>query len=131
RVQPGDILAGVTRLDIFGLDLIERHRCSVDEPGARGTPVQHFLGNDGAGVKADRAALEQISAPYGNEIGRARPGANEMNGHGLVQLHWVIGMAGRQAVMLPTASARATERRLSDPPRVENRASSRASNSSV
>ena len=115
-MQPRHVFAFGAGPDIFGLDFIERHWRGVDEARTGRTPIQHGTRHDGAGVKANVAAGKQVASTHGDEIGSAGAGADEMNGHGLVQRSCVTGMAGRQPVMLPTSAARDTAMRVSSPP---------------
>jgi hypothetical protein len=115
-MKPGHILAGCVRPDIFRFDLIERQRRGIDETRIWSAPGQHFGRNDRAGIEADRAFGEQVAATHGDEVGGARAGADEVDRHGLVQTHWVIGMAGRHPVIVPTGSARDRAMRVSEPP---------------
>src|SRR5690606_28855593 len=66
---------------ILRLDLVERHGRGVDEPRAGRTVRKQLWRHDRARIEADGAAREQVAAPHGNEVGRARPRADEMHGH--------------------------------------------------
>jgi hypothetical protein len=72
-MQPRDVLAGRMGGDIFGLDLVERHRRGVDKTGILRAPVEHLARHDRAGIEADRAAREQIAPAHGDEIGAPGP----------------------------------------------------------
>ena len=50
------------------------------------------------------------------EVGRARAGADEVDGHGLVAAHWTTGICARQPVKPPIGSAWAMAMRVSVPP---------------
>src|SRR5580658_11356687 len=43
---------------------------------------EQFARHDGAGIEANRTARDQIAAAYRDQVGRARPGADEMHRHG-------------------------------------------------
>ena len=71
---------GVGRLDL-GHDLVEVHGGGVDDPRP-GRGLGHDLGrHQRARVEADRAALDQPQAADGDQVGGARAGADEMDGH--------------------------------------------------
>ena len=84
-------------------DLVQVQRPGVDNAGSRRTQRQQVLGHDRAGVQAHRAALQQALPADGDQVGRAGPGADEIDGH-RVTAHWVTGSAGRQPVNDPTGS---------------------------
>ena len=48
--------------------------------------------------------FEQPLAAHGDQVGGARSGADEVDGHGLVTAHCVTGIAGRQPVNPPSGS---------------------------
>ena len=56
----------------------------VDHPGVRRAQRQQVVGHDRARVEAHRAPLEQAFPAHGDQIGRARAGADEVDGHRLV-----------------------------------------------
>src|SRR5215468_120104 len=62
---------------------------------------------------------------------RAFAASDAGDNHDLIHVHWVTGMAGRQAVLPPVTSARVIANRVSSPPRVPWRAISRPSVSRV
>ena len=65
------------------------------------------------------------------EVGRARAGADEVDGHGLVAAHWTTGICARQPVKPPIGSAWAMAMRVSVPPRCARAATTTCSLSSV
>src|SRR5258708_36082992 len=44
--------------------------------------TEQFARHDGAGVEAGRTARDEIAAAHRDQVGRARPGADEVYGHG-------------------------------------------------
>ena len=72
---------GRVRRDILRLDLVERQRRGVDQPRVRRAVREQLRRHDRAGVEADRAARQQVAAAQGDQVGRARAGADEMHGH--------------------------------------------------
>ena len=81
-MQPRHVEAGGMRGDELGFDLVERHRRGIDDPRAGRTMGEQLRRHDRAGVETDRAAREQVASAHGDEVGRARSGADEMHGHG-------------------------------------------------
>ena len=80
-MDSGDISAlGVRRLDL-GDDLIEGQRRGVDDLRARRRGGDDFARHQRAGVKADRAALDQPQPAHRDQIGRAGTGTDEMHRH--------------------------------------------------
>src|SRR6185312_611352 len=63
--------------------------------------------------------------------GGALAASDTRDDHGLIQVHWVNGIAARQVSIRPIGSARAIATRMSSPPKPARRASSSASASSV
>ena len=68
------------RFDL-GDDLIEMKRSGVDDTGTLWRCLDDLFRHQRSGIEADRAALDQLQAPQGDEIGCARSGADEMNAH--------------------------------------------------
>ena len=58
-------------------------------------------------------------ADSGFDVGRrsATLASDAGGDHGLTQIHWVTGIAGRHAVLLPTAPAREMAMRINSPPK--------------
>ena len=81
RMDAGDVEAcGMGGLDL-GQDFVEVHGCGVEHPGT-GRRFGHDLGRDqGAGVEADRTAADQGEPAHGDEVGRTRAGADEVDRH--------------------------------------------------
>src|SRR5262249_45479194 len=52
------VLSRRVRRDVFGFDLVERHRRSIDQSSAGGTISQQFRRNDRAGIKTDGTSSE-------------------------------------------------------------------------
>ncbi len=103
-MQPGHVVAGGVGLGDLVDDLVQGQRAGVDDSGVRRAERQQVLGHDRPGVQADRAAAEQPLATHGDQVGRAGAGADEVDGHGLVTAHCVIGSRGRQPVKPPSGS---------------------------
>ena len=61
---------------------VETHGRGVDDPRTVRTVLQHFLRDQGPGVKADRRGCNQIPTPQRKKVGRAGACADEVNGHG-------------------------------------------------
>src|SRR5215813_14086312 len=70
------------RRNELGFDLVERKGSGVDDVRAGRAIAQEVARHDRAGIETDRATGDQIAAAHGDQIGRARPGANEVHGHG-------------------------------------------------
>ena len=56
-------------------------RRGVDDARVRRTKLKQFARHERAGIEADRTARDQVAAAHGDEVGGARPGADEMHGH--------------------------------------------------
>src|SRR5690606_27402672 len=96
--------------DIFRLDLVERQRRRIDDARARRAILQQLRRDDGAGIEADRASADEIAAANGDEVGRARAGADEVNGHVIPQF---VEPASPSAIASPAwpAASRSSARR--------------------
>src|SRR5262245_38518817 len=81
-MQARDILLLAMGAQKFGTDLVETHRCRIDNTSALGTMFENRGRHERSGEEADRRAGDQIPPAQGDEIGSARPRADEMNGHG-------------------------------------------------
>src|SRR5262245_24503185 len=100
----------------FGLDRIERERRGVDDARGLRTIGKQLPWHDRAGIEADLAARDQLAPAHGDEVGGARPRADEMHGHGAsplktsAQVTGPTAMRGRMSVDLgpPAASAAAS-----------------------
>ena len=72
-------------------------RWRVDQFGAGRAMRENVGGDVGPGVQADRRCIQQPHRPDGQQVGRARTGADEMHRHsrirrrGLIMLHWATG----------------------------------------
>src|SRR6185437_14905308 len=66
----------------FRRDLVQRHRRGVDDAGIRRAVFEQGGRHQRPGIKADRAARDQVAAAHGDEVRRTRSGADEMDGHG-------------------------------------------------
>src|SRR5262249_20564838 len=75
------VLPRRVRRDVFGFDLVERHRRSIDQSSAGGTISQQFRPNDRAGIKTDGTSSEEVAATDRNKVRGAGTGADEMNAH--------------------------------------------------
>ena len=94
-MQPRHVLAGRVRRDKLRLDLVERHRRGVDDARARRAMGEQFLRHDRAGIETDRAARDEVAPAHRDQIGCARPGADEMYGHGASPLAASAQVAAR------------------------------------
>ena len=103
-MQPRDVESGRVRVGDLADDLVERQRTGVDHLGIRRAQRQQVVGHDRTRVQADRTTVQQPLATHGDQVGGARPGPDEVDGHGLVTAHCVTGIAGRQPVNLPSGS---------------------------
>src|SRR6202012_2097689 len=101
--------------------LIQRQVGGFGQRGVRRAVREDLGGDQAAGVEADRALGEQPLGADGDQVRGARPGADEVDGHGLSPCtrtdHCTTGRAGRQAVKEPTGPARSTAILVSVPPR--------------
>src|SRR5688500_11888022 len=82
-MEPRRVLSAVVRLHVFGGDGVEVERRRVDDPRAGRAPGQDLRRHDGAGIKADRAALDERTAANGDEVGGAGACSDEMDSHEL------------------------------------------------
>ena len=70
-VGGGHMVDNPVQMQGRGVDHLHPIRCRGD----------HFGGHQGAGVKTDRAGLDQVQGAHRDQVRRPRPGADEMNGH--------------------------------------------------
>ena len=68
------------RLDL-GDDLVQVHRHGVHDARAGGRRGDDLRRHQRSGIKAHGAALDEPQAAHGDQVGRARSRADEMNGH--------------------------------------------------
>jgi hypothetical protein len=81
RAEPHHVTSGRVGLRHRRDDLVQGQVGGVDQPRAR-RAVREDLGRDQApGVQAHRALRQQALRPDGDQVSRARAGADEMNGH--------------------------------------------------
>ena len=81
RAEPDHVPSGRVRLRHRRDDLVQGQVGGVDQPRAR-RAVREDLGRDQApGVQAHRAPRQQALRPDGDQVGGARAGPDEMNGH--------------------------------------------------
>jgi hypothetical protein len=80
-MQPRHILPGLMGGGHLGDDRVEIERRRVDDARARRAPVEHRLGDQRARKEADRAGCDQVAPAQRDEVGRAGPGADEMDRH--------------------------------------------------
>ncbi len=81
-VQPRDILTRRMGAHELRFDLVEIHRRGVDDARTGRRERDELRRHDRSGIEADRAARDEVAAAHGDEIGRARAGADEVHGHG-------------------------------------------------
>ena len=109
RVQPRYVVACRIGGGHLADDLIQCQRSSVDDASAWRAFRQQIVGHDRACVQAHRAALQQALTANRDQIGRTRPGTDEVHRHfrvtaATVSSHWVIGICGRHPVKPPNGS---------------------------
>ena len=80
-MNPGNVEALGVRGGDFGDDLVEGQGRGVDDPRPRRRRGDDFARHQGAGIEADRAALDQPQPAHRDQIGGPRSGADEMHGH--------------------------------------------------
>src|ERR1700730_11455537 len=80
-MQARDILSGAMRAQKFAADLIEAHRRRIDDAGALGTMFEERPGHERACKETNGRTGDQVAPAQGDEIGGARPRADEVNGH--------------------------------------------------
>ena len=80
-MHPRDVMAArIGSLDLDD-DLVERHGRCIDHTGAVGRARDDFRRHQRAGIEANGAARDQVAPAHRDQIGRARPGADEMHRH--------------------------------------------------
>jgi hypothetical protein len=62
--------------------LVEGEVGGVDQPGGRRAVGEDLFGNQASGVQAHRAFRQQPLRPDGDQVCGARPGTDEVDGHG-------------------------------------------------
>jgi hypothetical protein len=80
-VQSGDVLPGLVGLAEFDEDLVEVKIRGVDLVRIGRAMVEELDGDQSTGVQAHRRGSDQIPPANGDEIGRARPGTDEVDSH--------------------------------------------------
>ena len=83
RMQPGDVKTLFVRFGTVGDDLVERQGGGVDDMRVGRGNGEDLARHQGAGIKTDRAALDQPQTAQRDQIGRAGAGADEMDGQRL------------------------------------------------
>ena len=81
RMHPRHILTGFMGCFHIGNDLVEMHRRGVLDQRVFRRGVHDLFGHQRTGIQAHRAALDQLEPAYGDEVRRARSGADEIDGH--------------------------------------------------
>src|SRR5699024_1024383 len=120
--QSGHVVSLTVCGDEFVDDLVETTVRGVDQARVRRAVHQQFPRRETAGVEAHGAGAEQFAAAYGDQIGRAGTGSDEMHCHGLLVLsglwacHCTTVRIGVQPLSPPSGSADSTEIRDSSPP---------------
>ena len=82
RVHAGNVLAvRVRRLHLVD-DLVEGHGGGIEHPGALRRAGDDFRRHERARVEDHRARLDEAPAAHRDELGVARTGPDEVDGHG-------------------------------------------------
>src|ERR1700687_2514255 len=81
-MQSRHLESGAMGCDEFGGDGIEVERRGVDHARAGRAECHDLARHQRAREQAHRTARHQILAAHGDQIGRAGPGADEVDGHG-------------------------------------------------
>ena len=97
-VKPRHVEAGGVCGRELGIDLVERQRRRINDARACRAIGEQRGRHDRAGIEADRTARDEVAAAHGDQIRRARPGADEMHGHDAL----VAAMAASAQVAVPT-----------------------------
>src|SRR5262249_54437571 len=112
RVQARYVEARRVRRRKFRFDLVEAHRCGIDDPSIGRTMAEQLARHERAGIKTNRAARDQIASAYGDEIGSTGTGADEMYCHSASLASARAQVAGpiaiREAISLAAAPAAAS-----------------------
>ena len=69
-MQACHVVALLGRAPAFLDDLVERHRCGIDDASTGWAVIEQRLGHQRAGVEANRTPRDQLAAPHGDKIGR-------------------------------------------------------------
>ena len=80
-MQPRDVLSRLVRGADLPDDLVEAHRRGIDDSRPRRAVGEDAAMHQRSRVEADRAAAQQFAASKGDQVRRARSGADEMDGH--------------------------------------------------
>ena len=80
-MQAGDIFSRVMGGPDLADDFVEAHRRGVDDFRIRRAVGQNVAMHQRSGVEADRAAGQQFAAAQGDQVRRAGPRADEVDGH--------------------------------------------------
>ena len=81
RMHPRHIPARTVRRNEFGFDLIEGHRCRVEDSGIGARLGDHVFRHQRAGIEHHRRGADQCQAAHRYEIRRAGARTDEMHGH--------------------------------------------------
>ncbi|MCY1308432.1 hypothetical protein D9M70_584400 [compost metagenome] len=80
-MKPRHVETVGSRLQVFRLDFVQRHRRGIDDARTRRAILQEVRRNDRAGIEADRATSDQVAAAHRDQIRSPRAGADEMYRH--------------------------------------------------
>src|SRR4030088_830530 len=80
-MQPCNVFTGAMGPDELSFNLIERHGCGVNDSRVAGAMCEQLGWDQGPGKQTYRAAGEKVAAANGDQVGGARAGANEVDGH--------------------------------------------------
>ena len=81
RMEPRHVLGPRGRLDTERNDRVEIERRGVDDPRVRRAMIEQGARDQRAGIETDGSARDEIAPAHCDEIGSARPGADEVHGH--------------------------------------------------
>ena len=80
-MHPRHVLTHGVGFDDLMNDLVEGHGGRVHHQGVGPGEAHHLRRHQRAGIEHHRAARDQVAAPQGDQIGRPRPGADEIDRH--------------------------------------------------
>jgi len=114
-MKPRHVMALRMRSFDLGDNFVQRQRRGVDDARSGRAMREDILRHQRPGIEADRAGRDQVASAQGEEIGRARAGADEMHGH-FTTLHCTTGREASHDRMRPSGATCAISIRISSPP---------------